>query len=402
MSRSTIFSIKPTGKVIVLLLGCFLILPRLSAQVDSALQVVADTSIQILPQDTILQNELTLDSIAASILVQNDSIKIIQLWKSIDSLKQLNSVLAQKIHRRSQPSAIDTIAPLPEVDSLKIQAPQEEESFLFTPEGDSLRQQLIEDFNTYLTQLSTKSDSLGQLALELLTVDMYVGKFRDQHFFTCALNPSTTDVRIYNKKQVSRRRAAPYDFESLDELAVTNKQEMIFAMNAGMYEPNRMAKGLLIVDGIEEQEIDTARQGYGNFYMQPNGIFAMRKDSIAVLERTHVFRRDTVSDYSYATQSGPMMLWDGQMNPKFNDGSPNRHIRNAVGITPSNEVIFVISERRVTFFEISSFLLSQGCTEALYLDGAISQAYMPELGHTNLRAGGHLGPIVVIFKENAE
>lgn len=402
MSRSTIFSNRPTGKAFALLLGCLLILPQLSAQVDSVIQVVADTSIQILPQDTIVQNELNLDSIAASILVQNDSIKIIQLTKSIDSLKLLNSVLAQKIHRRSQPSAIDTIAPLPEIDSLKIQAPQEAESFLFTPQADSLRQQLIEDLNSYLTHLSSESDSLGQRALELLTVDMYMGQFRDQRFYSCALNPSKADVRIYNQNRTSRRRVIPHNFESLEKLAVTTNQELIFAMNAGMYEPNRMAKGLLIVDGIEEQGIDTVRQGYGNFYMQPNGIFAMRKDSVAVLERTHVFPRDTASDYSYATQSGPMMLWDGNMNPKFNDGSPNRHIRNAVGITRTNEVIFVISERRVTFFEISSFLISQGCTEALYLDGAISQAYMPELGLANLGAGGHLGPIVVIFKETGE
>lgn len=401
MSRSTTFSNRPTGKAITLLLGCLLILPQLSAQVDSVTQV-ADSSIQVLLQDTIVQNGLNLDSIPPSILILNDSIKIIQLTKSIDSLKQLNSVLAQKIHRRSQPSAIDTIAALPEVDSLKIQAPQETESFIFTPEGDSLRQQLIEDLNTYLTQLSTKSDSLGQQALELLTVDMYIGQFRNQRFFTCALNPSTTDVRIYNKKQVSRKRVIPYDFESLDQLAVTSNQELIFAMNAGMYEPNRMAKGLLIVNGEREQRIDTLTNGYGNFYMQPNGIFAMRKDSVAVLERTHEFLHNSPEDFSFATQSGPMMLWDGKMNPKFNDGSPNRHIRNAVGITATNEVIFVISERRVTFFEISSFLMSQGCTEALYLDGAISQAYMPELGHSNLKAGGHLGPIVVIFKENAE
>lgn len=401
MNRSTIFSNRPTGKAITLLLGCLLILPQLSAQVDSVIQVT-DTSIQVLPQDTIVQNGLNLDSIPASTLILNDSIKIIQLTKSIDSLKLLNSVLAQKIHRRSQPSAIDTIAPLPEIDSLKIQAPQEAESFLFTPQADSLRKHLIEDLNTYLTHLSSESDSLGQLALELLTVDMYLGLFRDQRFFSCALNPSKADVRIYNQNRTSRRRVEPYNFESLDQLAVTTNQEMIFAMNAGMYEPNRMAKGLLIVNGKPEQRIDTARQGYGNFYMQPNGIFAIRKDSIAVLERTHVFFQNTPADFLYATQSGPMMLWEGKMNPKFNDGSPNRHIRNAVGITATNEVIFVISERRVTFFEISSFLVSQGCTEALYLDGAISQAYMPELGLTNLKNGGHLGPIVVIFKEHAE
>ncbi|MEM9987032.1 MAG: phosphodiester glycosidase family protein, partial [Bacteroidota bacterium] len=173
--------------------------------------------------------------------------------------------------------------------------------------------------------------------------------------------------------------------------------ELIFAMNAGMFEPDRRAKGLLIVGGKRQQVLDTLRQGYGNFYMQPNGVFAIDTSGKAYVLTTQTYLRlaDTLA-LNWATQSGPMMVVEGRINPLFNDGSPNRHIRNAVGVTANNELVFAMSAQRVTFYELSSFMINQGCENVLYLDGAISQAYLPTLGLDRLEAGDRLGPIIAI------
>lgn len=80
-----------------------------------------------------------------------------------------------------------------------------------------------------------------------------------------------------------------------------------------------------------------------------------------------------------ATQSGPLMLRRGVIHPAFNVSSPNKRLRNAVGVRAKDgQIIFAMSERddprtgTVTFHQFSRFLLHLGCEDALYLDGDIS------------------------------
>lgn len=397
----------PSGiRIPFLLLLSLLVFVPVSAQEDPAVQEADSTALPI--ADSAMTQLMTqLDSVPILLSEVRDSLRIASLNTSIDSLLALTEVLRKNIVRREKALIPDSV----NVPTDSLSEDRVNSDSIATPplimESDSVQtdsslSMTIQQLTVLRDSLHRLSDSLAADALELLSVDMYTGMFRNQRFYTCAMNPAVADMRIYNGYKTGRRRVSAHNFSTLSDLATSNGQEMVFAMNAGMYEPNRMAKGLLIAEGIRQTNIDTARAGYGNFYMQPNAVFALGKDSLPLLEKTHSFLGHQPDEFSYATQSGPMMLWDGMMNPKFNDGSPNRHIRNAVGITPYNEVIFVLSERRVTFFEISSYLLSLGCTEALYLDGAISQAYMPPLGLDNLQAGNHLGPILVIFKERGE
>lgn len=230
--------------------------------------------------------------------------------------------------------------------------------------------------------------------------------FRDSHrrqaFATCVVDPARSNVLIVNRKGKKRKRNV-WTFSTLHQSAEETQRQLVFAMNAGMFEPNRRAKGLLISDGRRQQALDTLRSGYGNFYMQPNGVFALDNAGRAYVVPTQQYDSlASTTKIEYATQSGPMMLVDGQgtINDKFGPNSPNRHIRNAVGVTPYGQVVFAISERRVTFHELSTYLKRHGCVSALYLDGAISQAYLPALGPgwDDLRVGERLGPIVVIVE----
>ncbi|MDB5278563.1 MAG: hypothetical protein JWR61_3518 [Ferruginibacter sp.] len=67
--------------------------------------------------------------------------------------------------------------------------------------------------------------------------------------------------------------------------------------------------------------------------MQPNGVFYLSTDNIAVICKTQVFKNN--GKIKYATQSGPMLVYDGEINKVFKAGSGNVNIRNGVGILPA-------------------------------------------------------------------
>ena len=174
---------------------------------------------------------------------------------------------------------------------------------------------------------------------------------------------------------------------------------ILYIGNAGMYEKSRLAKGLLISDGHLASSLDTATSGYGNFYLQPNGVFWMDSTGQAHISTTRemmgILQTDSISQ---ATQSGPIMIQDSVINPLFGVNSPNRRTRNAVAINANGKLLFVQSLEEVTFYELSSFLRSRGCKDALYLDGVVSRSWHRDLEPHGFGAGGEVGPLVVVRK----
>ena len=80
-----------------------------------------------------------------------------------------------------------------------------------------------------------------------------------------------------------------------------------------------------------------------------------------------------------ATQSGPLMLRKGVIHPAFRVNSPNKRLRNAVGVRKQDgQILFAMSDRedavngRVTSHQFTRFFQHLGCEDALYLDGDIS------------------------------
>lgn len=175
-----------------------------------------------------------------------------------------------------------------------------------------------------------------------------------------------------------------------------NKQTLIFATNAGMYTPNNDPQGLYVENRKKMIALDSAKKGYGNFYMQPNGIFLIDTTHKAQVITTPEFKK-LEKKTLFATQSGPMLLTKGKMNPHFNKGSKNKYVRSGVGVISPTKLVFIISNRPVNFYDFATlFKENFGCKDALYLDGAISQMYLPELGRKQL--GGSFGPIIGIVK----
>lgn len=198
--------------------------------------------------------------------------------------------------------------------------------------------------------------------------------------------------------QILWRDAQGQPYRRLAKLAQSLQAQgrtLKFAMNAGMFHADLSPVGLFISAGREERSLNL-QTAAGNFFMQPNGVFALTKSGPTILSSTDFARvRETVY---FATQSGPLLLRHGRMHPAFDRSSRSRQIRNAVAIG-RGRLYFVISNQAVSFYELASYLRDHlQCTEALYLDGVVSSLYSPTLQRDDNRA--ELGPMLVVLAKH--
>lgn len=149
---------------------------------------------------------------------------------------------------------------------------------------------------------------------------------------------------------------------------------LIFIMNGGIFSKQYKPLGLYIENSKVISELNI-NQGKGNFYFQPNGIFQINDNSVSII-KTQDYQYS--QDISNAIQSGPLLIIDGEINSIFNKDSQNRYIRNGIGIDQFENIFFIISNQPVTFYEFAMFFQEKlNCDQALYLDGAISEMYIP-------------------------
>lgn len=147
--------------------------------------------------------------------------------------------------------------------------------------------------------------------------------------------------------------------------------------NAGIFEPGYVPTGLLISDGVEKHALTTSSGG-GNFFMLPNGVFALKADGTAFVVETPEFSDNAVR---FATQSGPLLVKKGALHPKFNQDSPNKALRSGVGVRDGKHVVIVISRDDVNLWTFASLFRDElKCPDALYLDGVISALWADGAG----------------------
>ncbi|HET9505779.1 MAG TPA: phosphodiester glycosidase family protein [Hymenobacter sp.] len=193
-------------------------------------------------------------------------------------------------------------------------------------------------------------------------------------FVSYEVNPQQQELRLFYQDERGRR------FGSLGRLRAWLAQRpdsLAFAMNGGMYAPGGVPKGLFIENQKQLAPLDTGH-GAGNFYLQPNGVFYLTTARRAGICATREFRGK--AGVAYATQSGPLLLVGGRVNPLFTPGSTNVVVRNGVGLRPDGRVVFALSREPVNFYDFAAFFQRRGCREALYLDGFVSRLYCPALG----------------------
>lgn len=211
--------------------------------------------------------------------------------------------------------------------------------------------------------------------------------------------PEALQFFLENKAQEKFR-----SFENLDNYLKKQDEELLFAMNGGMYLPTQdnEPQGLYIERGIVRKALEPLtkhRPIKTNFYLHPNGVFFIQKNGQAVVQSNAAFQAAYPSkkyeQLRYATQSGPMLVINKQLHPAFTPHSNNIHLRNAVGILPNGKVALVLSKKRVCFHDIATFFRDQlGCEHALYLDGFVSRVYYPALEDYQEQQQGNFGVII--------
>jgi len=164
-------------------------------------------------------------------------------------------------------------------------------------------------------------------------------------------------------------------FENLDKWLKKRNKKLLFAMNGGMYMENSMPLGLYIENGKRVRKTNRVKKAFGNFYMQPNGVFYIDSKNRPYIKKTIEFKYK--KSIKYATQSGPMILINGKMHSRFMKGSKNIHIRNGVGILADGRLLFAISNELINFYDFATFFKNNGCKNALYFDGFVSEIYLP-------------------------
>ena len=187
------------------------------------------------------------------------------------------------------------------------------------------------------------------------------------------------------------------DFASLGAALGKRAEDVAFAMNAGMFDEAGKPIGLMIESGREVHKINR-REGGGNFHLMPNGVFLIRRDGSAAVVPSERFQ--AAKNIAFATQSGPMLVIDGKLHPKFNSDGTSKYVRNAVGIAPDGKPVFVISQDVVSFGKLARFFRDEvKASDALYLDGSVSSLWDP--ANDRLDNFTELGPMIVAFKPSA-
>ena len=164
-----------------------------------------------------------------------------------------------------------------------------------------------------------------------------------------------------------------------------------------MFDSNLKPVGLYVAQGQELVHASTT-SGKGNFHMKPNGIFYISAGNAAIAETQAFLKQRPQVDL--ATQSGPMLVMDGRLHPRFNRGSTSLKIRNGVGVRADGKVIFAISQEAASF-DAFARLFRDGlkCPNALFLDGgSVSSLYAPTLNHRGNIVP--LGPMLAVFETN--
>lgn len=211
-------------------------------------------------------------------------------------------------------------------------------------------------------------------------------------YTVCEVDARTEELRLFLNDDQGKLLG---QFSAVDSALQIEGKRLAFAMNAGMYHPDRSPVGHYVENGQEQKRV-IPNAGPGNFGLLPNGIFCISPGRADVIE-TLAYDADR-PDCAYATQSGPMLVIDGALHPRFLPDSTSRYIRNGVGTSSDGiQAVFAISGNAVTFHDFGSLFRDVLKVEnALYFDGNISRLYAPQLGRSD--PGFSMGPIVGVVE----
>ena len=212
---------------------------------------------------------------------------------------------------------------------------------------------------------------------------------RGVDFTVCEVDATQGNLRLFHSAGDSDRVLG--SFSRVNDALAGEGLTLLMAMNAGMYHNDLSPVGLYVENGQEKRHIVTS-DGPGNFGLLPNGVFCIRGTRADVIESLTFVDQGVACDY--ATQSGPMLVIDGKLHPRFLESSDSRYVRNGVGTSQDGQrVLFAISDQPVNFYTFGTLFRDVlKMPNALYFDGKVSRLYAPDINRHD--PGFPMGPIV--------
>jgi uncharacterized protein YigE (DUF2233 family) len=218
-------------------------------------------------------------------------------------------------------------------------------------------------------------------------------EFEGARFTACTVDMEREDVRLFLRDADGE----VYGTFSRLEAALPEGQTLVLAMNAGMFHEDLRPVGLYVEDGAEEMRLVT-RDGPGNFGLLPNGVLCISDAGAGVIESLRF--AEEAPDCRFATQSGPMLVIDGALHPRFRESSTSLNIRNGVGVSADGQrLVLAISDEPVNFHHFARLFRNRLETpNALYLDGRVSRLHAPGIERSDF--GFPVGPIIGVVRHD--
>ena len=220
--------------------------------------------------------------------------------------------------------------------------------------------------------------------------------FEKASFTRCTVNPAKDDLRLFWRGTDDQPLGF---FSNLKSFVQSQNLRLKFAMNAGMFRTDLSPAGHYVEQGTQYRQV-MRKEGPGNFGMLPNGVFCKSVSTARVYETNDFVQQSPACEY--ATQSGPMLVIDGKLHPRFLENSTSKFIRNGVGTSDhGNEIHFVISNTVVTFHQFARYFKDRlGINNALYLDGNVSNIFAPAI--IRFGVGRPVGPMFAVVEPAGE
>ncbi len=206
------------------------------------------------------------------------------------------------------------------------------------------------------------------------------------NYSVCQIDTATLKDSRYSLQLFWQQPDIDQPLLTFDKLltALPYTKALAFAMNAGMYNERYAPIGYTVIKGKEIKSLNL-KEGGGNFHLLPNGVIWWDKAGKVQITESNALNVQLKSGQAqpwYASQSGPMLVINNEIHPKFNPDGISAKFRNGIGVCSDGSLKFVNSNQPVTFYQFATLFRDDlKCPNALFLDGGIASAlYAPSIG----------------------
>lgn len=223
----------------------------------------------------------------------------------------------------------------------------------------------------FLVFLPGVVNAAGWLALaegiryKKITIDQRINT--EQKAYPGFLHIFQIDPEMYRLEVITAKELG---LQSFDAQTIAERTGAILAVNGGFFTPQFESLGLLVKNGRELNKLKWTPWWH---------IFQIQRKSPSVITKQEY---KPSPDIEMAIEAGPRLLVDGVAPDNLKYSADER---TAIGVTSDNKIMIAVTENYpVPTAEISRLLRSEGCYNALNLDGGSSTQIYANIGRFTL------------------